>query len=63
MLGISFYNYSSICNSKKLKDLTHMLCNKLYKKGVFFYVLTLNYTPISAWVQKSLTLQTKHKIK
>jgi len=53
---------------KQLKDLTHMLCvwiwcHKLYKNGVFFYVLTLKYTPISRQVQKSLTLKTKHEIK
>ncbi len=47
------YSYNSITTIEQLKDLTHMLClqiscHKLYKEGLFSYVLTLKIH-VSFW--------------
>jgi hypothetical protein len=52
----------------QLKDLTHMFSprisfHKLYKEGLFSYVLTLKYMCPFGMRLKSLTLKTKHRIK
>jgi hypothetical protein len=54
--------------NEQLKDLTHMFCfqiscHKLYKEGLFSYVLTLKYICHFGMNLKKLNLKAKHKIK
>ncbi len=53
---------------EQLKDLIHMLCLwipccKLYKKGLFSYVFTLEYMCHFGMTLKKFNLKAKHKIK
>jgi len=62
------YRCNSIAINEQLKYLTHMLClwisfYKLYKKGLFSYVLTLKYMCHFGMSFKKLNLKVKHKIK
>ncbi len=61
------YSCKSITTNEQLKDLTHMFyfwipCYKLYKEGLFSYVLTLKYM-CQFWMNfKKFKLKEKHKI-
>jgi hypothetical protein len=51
----------------QLKDLTHLIflqipCYKLYKEGLFFYILTLKYKCDFGMNSKKLNLKAKDKI-
>ncbi len=53
--------------NEQLKDLTHILClripcYKLYKEGLFYYVLPLIYMCHFGMNLKKLNLKVKHKI-
>jgi hypothetical protein len=57
-----------IATNEQLKYWTHILCfwipyYKLYKEGLFFYVLTLKYMCHFRTNWKKLNLKAKHKIK
>ncbi len=59
---------TQFATKKQPIDLTHMFClwipcHKIYKKGVFSYVLILKYMCHLGWTQKKLTLKTNHKMK
>jgi hypothetical protein len=59
---------TQFATTEQLKDLTHMLCfqipcYKLYKEGLFFYVLTLKYMCHFGVSLKKLNQKAKHKIK
>ncbi len=59
---------TQFATNKEPKDLNHMLCfqipyYKLYKKGLFSYVLTLKYMCHFGRSLKKLNLKAKHKIK
>ncbi len=59
---------TQFATTKQLKDLTHMFClqiscYKLYKKGLFSYVLILKCLYHFGMNSKKLNLKAKHKIK
>ncbi len=62
------YSCNSIVTNEQLQDLTHMLCfrfpcYKIYKEGLFSYVLTLKYMCHFGTSLKKFNPKAKHKIK
>jgi len=65
---LKYYSCNSITTNEQLKDLTYMSCfripcYKLYKEGLFSYVLTLKYMCHFLMNFKKFNLKAKHKIK
>jgi hypothetical protein len=61
-----FYNYNLIVNNEQLKELTQMFClqipcDKLYKEGLFSFVLTLKYMCHFGMNRKKFNPNAKHK--
>jgi hypothetical protein len=57
---------TQFATNEQLKDLTHMFClripcYKLYKEGLFSYVLTLKYMCHFGMIFKKLNQEAKHK--